>query len=131
MAQLVEDQWLGQVVVRAFLEGFDGGGDRGVAGHHDDLDGFVVALDLAKQVEPAHLRHADVGDRCVEALGADRLERLGAGADAHHVVAPLCKDFLQQLQDRGFVVNYEDFLDFHVRLFDSSMIKMSKLARYV
>jgi hypothetical protein len=95
MTQLVQDQRLGEVVVRALLEGFDGRGDRGVARHHDDLDGFVVALDLAEQIEAAHLGHPDIGDRGIVELGANRFECLSAGADASDVVAPLSKSFLQ------------------------------------
>src|SRR4029453_1093138 len=113
VAQLVQDQRLREVVVGAFLEGLDGGGDRGVSRHHDDLDGIVVALDLAEKVEPAHLGHPNIGDRRIEELGPDRFESLASGADAHHLVAPLSEGFLQELEDRGLVIDYEDLCDFH------------------
>jgi len=56
-----------------------------------------VALDLSEEVEAAHLRHTDIGDRGVIQPGADRLERFRSGADALHLVAPLSQGFLQEL----------------------------------
>jgi len=67
----------------------------------------------AEPIETAHLRHTDVGDRGVVKLGADRFERLGSSADAADVVTPLGEGFLQQFEDRGFVVDDEDLGDFH------------------
>jgi hypothetical protein len=105
VAQFVEDQRLGEVVVCALLQGLDRRRDRRIAGHHDHLDRLVVLADLPEQIEAVHVRHPDVRDQGVENLRADQLERLRGGAGAGHRVAPLREGFLEQQQDGALVVD--------------------------
>jgi hypothetical protein len=118
--ELVEDQRLGQIVVGPFLQGLHGGGDRRVAGHHDDFDGLVLLLHLAQQLETAHVGHADIGDQGIEELGFQETERLGRRGGHRDLVAPLAERLLEEQQDGALVVDDQDFRWIH-RTCDSSM----------
>ena len=122
MAELVENQRLGQVVVRAFLQRLHGRGDRRVAGHHDHFDRLVLLLHFAEQLEATHVRHADVGDERVEELGLEDSQRLGGRGGRRNLVAPLAERFFQQHEDGAFVVDDQDLCGVHVSI-DSSMLR--------
>jgi hypothetical protein len=76
--QLVDDDRLGQVVGRALAHGGDRRVDRAVGGH-DHRDGLRIQLaGLLHQIQPAHARHAQVGQ---DQVGRELLE-LGQGLEA-------------------------------------------------
>ena len=96
VSELVEDQRLRQIVVRAFLQRLDRRRDRRVASHDHDLDRFVVRFDSAQEVEPAHVRHADVHQCGIEETAPDGFEGFMAGARAGGGVSPLAERPLEE-----------------------------------
>ena len=111
--ELVKDQGLGEIVVGAFLEGLHRRGDRGIARHHDDLDRFVLSLDLAEKLEAVHVGHSDVGDGGVEEFGSNRGQGLGPRGGARHPVTEVREGFLEDPEDARFVIDHEDIAGFH------------------
>jgi hypothetical protein len=111
---LVEDQRLREVVVGAFLQRLDRGGDGRIPGHHHDLDRLVELLDLPQEVEAAHVRHPDVGHGDVEDVGLHGLEGIVAGPGRRDLIAPMRQRFLQELKDRALVVDDQNACGFHI-----------------
>jgi hypothetical protein len=71
---------LGDVVVRAEIEGLDDVLRVRLRGHHDDgqLDWRVGDTQRAQQLDAAHGRHLDVEQDQIDALLSQEVERLGA-----------------------------------------------------
>ena len=78
--QLLDLERLGDVVVRAELDRADRGLDRAERGDHHDVRRLGQRHHAADQIEAVHLRHAQVGDDQIEAIGARELEPGGGAA---------------------------------------------------
>ena len=113
VSQLLQNQRLHQVVVRTELERLDRGRDRGVPRHHQDLDGRVVTLHLAEEVDTAHPGHPDVQEADLEQLGAQELERFAGRAGGRHLVAPHGEDLRQEVPEGLVVIHHEDVRPLH------------------
>ena len=72
---LVRLERLAHVVVGARLHRLDGEVDVAVGAHHDDRRRVLLGLERAEQIEPAHARHAHVGE---DDVGVERVERARA-----------------------------------------------------
>jgi hypothetical protein len=96
-------------------------GTGAVAGHHililvvergeeDDRHRrrLLPLLDQVRQLEPAHVGHADVEDEQPEVLGHQRQQRVVGAGGAHQAVAGIVEDRLEHLQVGGLVVDDED-----------------------
>jgi hypothetical protein len=77
--------WLGEIVVGAFLDRFDGGFDRALRGEDDDREVAAFVLHRTQQVEAAHARHDEVADDNGGSEGGDFLKRFFAvGGGVRH-----------------------------------------------
>jgi hypothetical protein len=95
VAELVEDQWFGEVIVGAFLERLDRRGDRRIAGHDHHFHRLIPLLELTEQVDAAHVRHSHVGEGRVEHLRTQGGERVGGAVRGSDLIAPLGQGFLE------------------------------------
>src|SRR5438093_10265043 len=90
------------------LDRLDGVRHRRVGAHEHELDVGIALLQVAEQLEPAHLRHADVGEDHVDRLLVEHLQR-GRRAVGHlHVEALLGEEDLEDLPDVGIVLDDQD-----------------------
>src|SRR5581483_11938044 len=105
---LVELEGLGDVLEGAGLHGVDRGVHRAEPGHHDDLRPGVAPAEIAKDVQPARLGHADVGQHDVERLLAATLQGLLAAVGFGDLVPPLAEDFLQHEAVFAVILDEED-----------------------
>ena len=95
VAQLLEDQGLGEIVIRAQLQRLHRGGDGGVAGHHQHLDRRIVALEVPEKLHAVHLRQVDVHDGDLEELGLEQLDGASAGRHDDGLVSPAAENLGQ------------------------------------
>jgi hypothetical protein len=112
----VEFERLRDVVVGAQLHGLHRGLGRGHRGDHDDCGIRGKVLGGSEDLKPIHLRHAQVGDDCVEGLAAYRLDRGRAPFGQGHVVARLLQGDGQQVPHALLVVHYQNPCLAHVYL---------------
>ena len=74
---LVRLERLAHVVVGAGLHRLDREVDVAVRAHDDDRRRVLLGLERREEIEPAHLRHADVGE---DDVGVERVERASAAS---------------------------------------------------
>lgn len=75
---------LGQEVIGALAHALDGGGDVAMAGDQDDGDFGVEVAQPLEQLQPVHVRHADVGHHhAVERARQHGQRGAGAGMGLH------------------------------------------------
>src|ERR1051325_7274744 len=105
-AQLIQLEWLLQVVERALLHRLDGRLDRAKTGDHDRHRGRVERARLLHNLHPvrAVLVEVQVGDDEVGRGGLERLERSGAVGEADDLVALFADQFGDHLHHRRFVI---------------------------
>src|SRR5437016_7795896 len=96
-------------VVRApELDRLDGIRHRRVGAHEHGLDVGIALLQMAEQLEPAHVRHADVGEDHVDRLLVEHLQRGRRAVGHFHVEAPLGEEDLEDLPDVRIVFDDQD-----------------------
>ena len=104
--QLVHPERLREVVVGTEVECLDLGRFGSSARQHDDGHTRPPAQP-AHDVEPIHLRQAEVEDHGVGVVTRGELERVLAGAGEDDFEAPGTQVDLQRLEDPGIVVDDE------------------------
>ena len=106
--QLVRIERLGEVVLGAGLDRFDGGVDGALRGQQDHLDVVDLGLQRLQQLDAAHPRHHQVGDDDRGAEGGDLLERLGAVGGGLGGESPRPHQLGQPAARRGIVLDDQD-----------------------
>ena len=94
---------LGEVVVRALLDGFDRRFDRALRRQDHGRDGIAAVVDPAEQIEASHLRHDQVGQDDGGMKRFDLREGLLA-VGSHLDVEPPAANQLLETDARGAVV---------------------------
>ena len=116
VAELLEDQGLREVVVRAQLQRLHRGRHGGIARHHEHLDRRIVPLEVPEELHAVHLRQVDVHDRDLEELGLEQLDGPGAGRHDHRLVAPPAEHLREELAKCVVVLHHQDVQTLHHRL---------------
>jgi len=106
--QLVLVERLRDVVVGPLPHHVHGVLDGAEARQDDDLGGRVPLLDVAEQLQPVHLRHAQVGDHKVEGLGVEEPGRGLAVGGHFHLEAIIGERPGEALADDRLVVHHQD-----------------------
>ena len=99
---------LRHVVVGAELHRRDGGLDGPVAGNDDDLGGVGLLAHLTQNLEAVHLRHHDVEEGDVEALGTECLERGATVRDRGDLMSSAREEAREDLTEVLFILGDED-----------------------
>src|SRR5690242_7203253 len=99
---------LRHVVVCAELHRGDRGLDGAIASDDDDLGRVGFLAHLAQDLESIHLRHHDVEEGDVVALGPEGLERGAAVGDGRDLVTAAGEKARQDLTEVLFVLGDED-----------------------
>ncbi len=105
---LVGLERLRDVVVGAGLHRLEGEVDRAVGAHHDHHCERRLRLERGEQVEPAHLRHAHVGQDHVRTERLHALERLFTGAGRLDLVTGTPEKRAQHQPEVFLVVDDQD-----------------------
>ncbi len=103
--QLLGLEGLGQVVVGALPDGFDGGVDGAEGGHHDDRALGGQAARQRQEVEAIDLRHAQVGDQGVDVIGLEMVRGQRPRTDGLRLEAVIAQPFRQSPGHFEVVVN--------------------------
>ena len=94
---------LGQIVVSAFLDGFDGGFDGALRGQQNDGDVAHLIAQRAQQLQAVHPRHVDIRDDDARTEGGDALQRLlavGGGVGRHSPTSARARSARTAWRDR-------------------------------
>jgi hypothetical protein len=106
-AQLVEIEILRDVVIRAVLDGLDGGFYLADLGDHDDLHETVVLPDDLQDLEAADARQRDVEQDDINLVLVQHTEGCFAGRDPEHPKLAL-QDRSQRIPHALVVIDDED-----------------------
>ena len=99
---------LGQIPVRPVLLRVNGGLERSVSRDEDEDNIRCELLGLLEQLDPGHLRHADIRDHHIEGLFPELLQRILGRRGRGHIHPHILEILLQEFQDIGFVVHKEN-----------------------
>ncbi len=105
--KLVHAERLGHIVVGAEIEGLHLGGLVAAAREHHDRHALVLAAQQAQELEPLHVRQAEIEDDQVR-LARRELERRLAVRRLEDLVALRAQPHPQQLADRRLVIDDQD-----------------------
>ena len=105
---LVRLERLAHVVVRAGLHGLEGEIDVPVRAHHDDRRRVLLGLEGREQIEPAHPRHAHVGQDDVRPEDIHQRQRGLPAVRDLHLVAVLLEEGAEDQSNVLFVVDDQD-----------------------
>ncbi len=109
LAELVEVDRLGQVVVGADPHRLDGGLDRAEAGDQDDREVEPALADLVQEAEAVEPRHAQVADRELRGVGLlQQLERPAGVVEGAHDESGALDGQGHRLARAGFIINHKD-----------------------
>ena len=112
-SHFVRSERLGEIVKRAELHGFDGGGDGGIAGDHHGDDIRETRAQSFQQLHPAHIRHFQIGEENVERLLFEQGQGLFAGVGDLYAVSFAGQNLFAGSANRGFVVDNKRFRCIH------------------
>ena len=108
LAQGVEVQRLGQIIVGAQAQGLHGGLHGGIGRHQHHGQGRIVVQDAAQGVDAVHAPHAHVGQHHVVGFGAHGLHGQVAVGRLVHAVAPGLEHHAQHAAVGIVIVNHEN-----------------------
>jgi hypothetical protein len=97
-----------QVVHRAQLDRFDGGVDRGVAGHQDGLAMRIGLTDRPQDVKTTDVGHPQIDHQQVGAPGLHLGDRFAAARTRHHVKTRAPCEAAHDVEDALFVVDDDE-----------------------
>ena len=101
---------LGQVVVGAFLDCFDGSLDRPLRCEDDDGERAAFVFQRAQQLEPAHVGHDEVADDDGRAEGGDALKRFFTVCRRVSCKSPGSHQLGESQARGGLILNNQDTL---------------------
>ncbi len=109
LAQLVEIDGFGEVVVGAHPHGFDGGLDGAVGGHQHDAEIDLPLPHLLQEAEPVHAGHAQVADGEAGVIVlVEELEGLPRVVEGTHGEPRLLEGDGHRFAGAGFIVDYQN-----------------------
>ena len=104
---------LDQVLERPHVHRVDRRLLRGIRGHDDDRQRWIVLLETVEQLDAVYPRHLDVGDDDIEVLAAGFLQRVSSVVHGRDLVALLAEHDAQELGHALFVVDDQDLFRRH------------------
>jgi len=105
---LLHPEWLGEVVERARVDGFDRRLDRGEGRQDDNRQVGLNHRQLLEDGQPIEIGHAQVDQRHVERLGGGQPQRLFAAAGDSHAIALAAERLGQELARDLIVVHDQE-----------------------
>ena len=106
--ELIDLEWLGDVVVGTELDSADRGVDGAEAGHDDDEGRGLDLADLAQQIQAVEIRHLHVRDHDVDATFLHALDPIPAARSGFDHEALVLELLLHPLAHVGVVVDHQD-----------------------
>ena len=102
-----------EVVVRTEADTFDGAGDAGIGGEHDDADFTFHLFDFLEGLNSIDTGEAEIEENKFVATVAEKVEAFLTGGSTFDVVAFAGEFLFEGPTDEPFVVNDEHFTFWH------------------